>query len=244
MILKTEAIVLKTYDVRETSRLAIFLTRDYGKVTGILKGIRKDHKKFGSNVDSFTVNDIVYYWHKDSDVHLVGQCDLTAFFFPIRKDIQKVMAAKYVLELVNKIMPPEEPNRKVYELLLDYLTLLQTESDINRLVHIFQIKILDLSGFRPHIDSCVACKKRIIHDARFSMKLGGLICEPCRIQDSSAVSVTKGAIASLLHLQKNDWQKSLRLKLSDSIQRELKYVLNSFLVFHLERPLKSARYLS
>jgi len=244
MILKTEAIVLKTYDVRETSRIAVFFTRDHGKVTGILKGIRKDHKKFGSSLDTFTVNDIVYYWHPHSEVHLVGQCDLTMFFFPIRQNIVKSMAANYSLELVNKIMPAEEPNRKVYDLLLNFLTLLQSEKDINRLVHIFQVKILDLSGFRPHIDSCVSCQKRIDHEARFSMKWGGLLCASCHGQDSSATMVSRGAVASLNHLQKNDWEKSLRLKLSEGIQKELKYALNSFLVFHLERPLKSAKFLS
>jgi len=90
MILQTEAIVLKTMDFRETSRIATFFTKDYGKVKGVLKGIRKDHKKFGSNVDKFSVNDIVYYQYRNSDLHLISQCDLRNYFFPIRQDLKKV----------------------------------------------------------------------------------------------------------------------------------------------------------
>ena len=111
MILKTEAIVLKSFDFRETSRIVTFFTKEYGKVKGILKGIRKDPKKFGSQVDKFSINDIVYYQHRNSDLHLVSQCDLRAFFFETRKDFKKTMAASYILELVDAIMPVEEKIR-------------------------------------------------------------------------------------------------------------------------------------
>lgn len=243
MIRKTEAIVLRSYDHRETSKIAVFFTKEYGKITGVLKGIRKDYKKFGSNVDKFSVNDIVYYWHANASVHLVSQCDLTDFFFPIRKEIKRTMAANYLIELVHKLMPPEEENRRVYQLILDYLTSLQTVSDISKLVHVFQVKILQLSGFRPHLDWCLGCQKTISGEVKFSLRLGGLLCSRCRLSDPSAVPISRGAVASILHIEKNDWEKSLRLGLTAPIKKELKYILNNFLVYHLERPLHSARYL-
>ena len=107
MIVKTEAIVLKSFDFRETSRIATFFTRDYGKVSGVLKGIRKDYRKFGSSVERFSVNDIVYYQYRNSDLHLISQCDLKAFFYPVRQDLKKSLAASYISELVNLVMPVE-----------------------------------------------------------------------------------------------------------------------------------------
>ncbi len=244
MILKTEAIVLKTFDFRETSRIAVFFSKEYGKVKGILKGIRKDHKKFGSNIDKFSVNDIVYYQYRNSDLHLISHCDLKAFYFPIRGDIKKNLAANYILELVDKIMPTEEENGDVYELMVNYLETLQETDDISKLVHIFQIKILLLSGFRPHIDSCLICDKAIHDRALFSLKLGGIVCSYCKLNDPAASIISKGAIASILHVENTPWRQSLRLGFSDAVKRELKYVLNNFLVFHLERPLKSMKYLN
>ncbi|MFC1646577.1 DNA repair protein RecO, partial [Candidatus Omnitrophota bacterium] len=49
MICRDEAIVLKTRDFRETSRIAVFYSKKSGKVSGLLKGIRKDPRKFASN---------------------------------------------------------------------------------------------------------------------------------------------------------------------------------------------------
>ena len=243
MIHKTEAIVLKSIDFRETSRITTFFTHQYGKVKGVLKGIRKDPKKFGSNVDRFSINDIVYYQYRNSDLHLISHCDLKAFFFPIRQDLKRTMAASYILELVNAIMPTEEANRAVYELMMNYLNELQSAKDISKLVHIFQIKTLTLAGFRPHLDSCLLCKEKIHSQARFSLSKGGLLCIKCQIQDLTATPISGGSVASIIHIEKSPWEGCLRLGLSESIKRELKYILNNFLVFHLERQLKTQRYL-
>ncbi|MDP8265595.1 MAG: DNA repair protein RecO [Candidatus Aceula meridiana] len=244
MILKAEGIVLKTFNFRETSCIVTFFTKEHGKIKGVLKGIRKDPKKFGSHVDKFSVNQLVYYTHRNNDLHLVSHCDLTSFFFLIRKNLRRTLAASYALELVDSIMPTEEKNIKVYQLLINFLTELEEIKDINRLVHIFQIKILSHSGFKPFLDSCVVCQKHIVPSMKFSMKLGGLLCPDCFANDRDARIISRGAIASLTHIESNDWKKALRLKLTQPVQKELKVVLNNFLVFHLEKHIKSEKYLS
>src|SRR4029077_16102831 len=95
MIVKTEGIVLKTFDFRETSRIAAFFTRDFGKVKGVLKGIRRDPGKFGSSVEKFSLNDIVYYQYRNSDIHLVSHCDMKDFYAGLRGDLGRMTAAAY-----------------------------------------------------------------------------------------------------------------------------------------------------
>ena len=242
MIVKTEAIVLKSFDFRETSRIVTFYTREFGKVKGILKGIRKDPRKFGSSVDRFSVNDIVFYQHRNCDIHLVSQCDMKEYYLPIRQDFKKMTAASYILELVDAIMPVEEKNNDIYELILQYFSSLETDADIGKLVHIFQIKTLLYSGFRPHLDTCVKCEKKVHGQTRFSMQLGGLVCDVCRPSGGDAALVSRGTVASILHIEQSEWDKSLRLGLSTMIKKELKFVLNNFLIFHLEKNLRSAKY--
>lgn len=243
MILKTEGIVLKTFDFRETSRIATFFTKEYGKVKGVLKGIRKDPRKFGSYLDKFSVNDIVYYQYRRSDLHLISQCDLKTYFFAVREDYRRNMAAQYALELIDVIMPAEEPGRKIYQLLLDYLGALETVRDIDKLVHVFQVKILLLSGFRPHIDACVKCGKKVEGKAYFSLRSGGLVCVQCPSPESALTPISKGTIASILYIEANPWKKSLQLGLTRTVRKELKYILNKFLVYHLEKKIKTEAYL-
>ncbi len=244
MIAKTEAIVLKSFDFRETSRIATFFTRDFGKVKGVLKGIRKDPRKFGSSVESFSINDIVYYQYRNSDIHLVSHCDMKECFHPLRADLKKMTAASYALELVDTVMPVEEQNIGIYQLMGEFFKSLETAEDVGKLVHVFQIKILSLSGFKPHLADCLRCQKIVHGPARFSLKHGGLLCPSCQELAGETVAITKGAIASILHIQKSEWPVALRLFLSVAAKKELKYVLNHFLVFHLERHLRSTRFLS
>ena len=243
MIVKTEAIVLKSFDFRETSKIVTFYTREFGKVKGILKGIRKDSKKFGSSVEKFSVNDLVFYQYRNSDIHLVSHCDMKEYYFPLRRDLRRMTAASYILELVDAIMPVEQKNEDIYNLICQYLKSLESIEDISKLVHIFQIKTLLYSGFRPHLDACVQCEQKVQGQTRFSMRLGGLVCDGCRQSQSDAAPISRGTVASIIHIEKNEWDHSVRLGISPPVKKELKYVLNNFLVFHLEKHLRSAQFI-
>jgi len=244
MIAKTRAIVLKSFDFRETSRIAVFFTEEHGKVTGILKGIRKDPRKFSTSLDRYSLNEILYYRHSSSDIHLVGHCDQMEVFTKIRDEYKKMTASYYGLELVDKIMPVEQANPDVFRLMLDYIRSLETSEDTDRLVHLFQIKILSLSGFRPFLDCCVQCEKKVSGPVRFSLNAGGLICVNCPTTQGADQSViSQGTIATLLRMEEMPWEQSLRTGLMPTTRKELKYLLNNFLVYHLERKIHAAVYL-
>lgn len=243
-IISTEALVLRVMDHRETSRLAFFFTRKCGKVIGVLKGIRKDPRKFGSSVDKFSVNDIVFYQYRNSDIHLVSQCDMKEFFYDIRQDERKITAAEYAAELVNKIMPIEERSPAVYDLLIDYLRALGGTQDMGRMVRMFQVKILALSGFRPHIDSCVRCGQDVKGHARFSLMRGGLLCPACKGYDDGSLAVSAGSIATLVYIEKSNWVSCLKLRMPFHVKQELGIILNNFLLFHLGKNIRSTKYLN
>lgn len=242
-IIAAEGIVLRSIDLRETSKIAFFFTRSHGKVKGVLKGIRKDPRKFHTTLDKLSVNDIVYYQYRNSDVHLVSQCDMKEYFPEVRRDISRITAGEYACELVNKIMPVEQKNEAVYQLLLDFCAALGRVRDVGRLVHLFQIKVLALSGFQPHIDSCVQCGGGLQGREKFSTYKGGLVCPRCQRNDMGLVAVSPGTIASLVYAGKHPWAQCLKLVLPLAVKRELKQVLNNFLIYHLERNIKSAIYL-
>ena len=58
---KTQAFVLKTKPYRDTSLLAYFYTKDFGKINGIVKGIRDTRARFGGMLEPFSLNEILFY---------------------------------------------------------------------------------------------------------------------------------------------------------------------------------------
>lgn len=105
---KTEAIVINKRDFRETSVIADFYTRDFGKISGILKGIRTDPAKFASRIELFSYNEIIFYRRRISSLHLVSHADLKNNFSNIRQNMLKVAVASFAMELLGALMAPED----------------------------------------------------------------------------------------------------------------------------------------
>lgn len=240
---KTQAIVLNKRDFRETSLIADFYTLDFGKITGLLKGIRKEPQKFSSTLEPFSYNEIVFYKKRNSSLHLVTQCDIKDNFNSLRINIFKAGVASLMMELVSTIMAQEDKNEAIFNLILTFFRELELSSNPEKIMIFFKIKILTLSGFKPHFDSCVNCGVKVSSDAKFSLKQGGLLCNQCFRKDPIARSIFLGTIASILYIEKNDFKNLLNLGMNPQIKKELDIILNSFLTFHLEKDFKAQRVL-
>ncbi len=241
---KAEALVLKTYELRETSLIAVFFTRHFGKIKGIIKGIRTFPNRYTTTLEPFSHNQIVFYYNLKRELHTVAHCDLIDDFFALRKDLQKLAYASYFMELLDSVTMLHEKGVEVFNLALDSLKLLSTQPDLKKIARIFEIRLLGLSGFKPHLHSCLLCEKRIDSHAHFSSSLGGLICRDCSRHDKSSLSVMKGTISSLNHIENSSWQRALQLKPSRPILQELERILKSFLDFHIQRPMRSLEFLN
>ncbi|MBU0709971.1 MAG: DNA repair protein RecO [Candidatus Omnitrophica bacterium] len=241
---KTEAIVIRKRDFRETSIIANFYSKDFGKLCGLLKGIRAEPGKFASSLEPFSYNEIIFYPKTNSALHLVSQCDLRDNFDSIRANVIKTGICSIMMELLDAIMPAEDKNEEVFNLSIDCLRELSSTNNPHKVLNIFKIKILALSGFKPHFDSCVVCGDRVLGQCKFSLTLGGLLCAKCYSKDLSSRVIFRGTVASILHIEKNDFKKILNLGMNPQIKKELDLILESFLNFHLGKELKSQRVLS
>jgi len=241
---KTEAIVLRRRDFRETSLVVDFYTRDFGRISGLLKGIRLEPDKFASTVELSSYNDIVFYRKTGTALYLVSACDLKDKFFNIRNNITKAGISAFIMELISAVMQPEDKNEEIFNLAINALQELEITHNPDKVATIFKIKMLALSGFKPHFDSCVNCSDRIMGQSKFSLSMGGLLCPKCFFKDLSARSIFRGTIASILHIERNDFKTNLNLGLNPQIKKELDIILNAFLNFHLERELKSQKVLN
>lgn len=243
-IQKTEGIVLSRFDLRETSLIVNFFTRDFGKLGAEIKGIRAEPEKFASNFELFSHNEIIFYRKRNSSLHLVSQADKKNNFNGIRQSITKSGMGTLMMELLFAVMPEEDKNEDVFNLAIDCLKELEITNNPDKVLTIFKIKMLAFSGFKPHFDSCVSCSDRILGQSKFSLALGGLLCAKCSPKDLSGRSIFRGTVASILHIEKNEFKNNLNLGMNPLIKKELEIILNAFLNFHLERELKSQKVLN
>ena len=245
----TDAIILRKQDIRETSLSVVFYTRDFGKIRGLIKGVRGPRGPLGYQVQIFTLNKIVFYDSKRAAMHTVSQCDLLDFFENIREDILKTGYAYYFVELVDALTGEKDRNEDIFDLLLNSLKLLESGASPKRISRILEIKLLMISGLMPRFDKCVLCDKQIdfkrasFDKTRFSYKSGGLICESCFEQDASSCHILAGTAHFIDHVERAPYEKLARIKVSRDVGRELEGIMKKFLSYQLDTPVRSLEFL-
>lgn len=242
-IQKSEAILLTKRELRETSAIALFFTKDFGKIKGLIKGVCGPQAKFGQYLQEFARYDIVFYENRKADVYLITQCDLKDAYEEIAEDLKRRVNAYCVLELVDKFTPLDEKSLDIYSLLLWILELIRKEKFIDRAVIIFQLKLLEYAGFLPVLEACCDCSREATRNAYFSVRMGGLLCTGCREADIQATPLSKGAIASVNMIRKKSLSQLNRLTMTNDITKELKRLLESFITYHIGDHLKTAEFI-
>ena len=146
---KTEGIVIKCKDLTETSQLVWFYTMDFGKLKAVAKGSRARTKKFKSKFDLFNQNEILFYHSPKRELHTLSESDIIEPFTEIRSDISKMAVASYMVELLDNLVGLEDPDRRIYCLVVSIFKWLQEKDEINFMRLVFEIKLLQYSGVLP-----------------------------------------------------------------------------------------------
>ena len=201
----TDAIILRRYLFRETSVIVSCLTEQHGKIKGLVKGLRAQPSRHRSAMEVLTVNRLVFYDTHTSQLHLISQCELIDPLASLQQELETAQAAAFFIELVDAVVPLEEPQPATYHLLRQALERLSGGIGDRQDVRIhFITRLLRLAGFQPQLTECTACGSSVRRDACWSAKQGGLLCRSCLHQDPKAESVAPELVSVLEALAGSD----------------------------------------
>ena len=240
-VLKTEGVVLRHTDWGEADRLLVLFTREFGKIRALAKGVRKLRSRKAGHIEPFSRSTLLLA--RGRDMWIVTQAELQEAYQPIRDDLLKTAYALYILELLDKFTYEEGENPGLFRLLVESLERTAKEPDPFLAIRYFEMRLLDLLGFRPNFFQCVGCGKEIQpENQHFSALQGGVRCPRCGpVPNSRPVSLL--ALRHLRHLQRSSYQDAVRLLPPKHIQNEIEALLHHYLTFLLERNLNSPEFL-
>ena len=244
-IQKTEAILLRKQDLRETSLILTFYTRDFGKIRGIARGVRGPRQSAaGGSYEILSLDEIVFYERKRGDIFTVSQCDLVDYFNIIRSDLTRLSYAAYMAELLDSVTSLSDPNPEVFRLGLDSFRLLSEGASPRRVARLFEIKLLSLIGMMPELELCASCGGVLGEGgSRFSFKNGGLICARCSTSEKTSSPILPGSVKFLSYVQSSPFDKASKIKVAEAVGREVEAILRKFLDYHVERRMRSVAFI-
>lgn len=240
--LRTEAVILRHLDWGEADRLLWIFTREQGKIRIVAKGVRKLRSRKAGHLEPFIHANLLLAYGRE--MWIVTQAETVQAFIPLREDLRRLGYASYVIELLDRFTYEEGENKQLFHLLVDTLGLLSAEPDPAFAVRYYEVRLLDLVGYRPQLFHCVSCHNPIqAEDQFFSASLGGVLCPRCGAGGAEGRPISVGALRLLRHFQRSTYQEARRLRLNEEVDREIEVLMQHFFTYLLERGLNTPAFL-
>jgi DNA repair protein RecO (recombination protein O) len=236
---RVEAVVLRHADWGEADRLLTLYTRQRGKVRAIAKGARRIRSRKAGHLEPFTR--VTLQLAKGRDLLIVTQADTLDPYLALGADLVKTGYASYVIELLDRFTYEDEgENEALFRLLTESLNRIANQADPWLAIRYYEVRLLDLLGFRPHLFECANCGEEVQPvDQYFSPAAGGVLCPKCGRGLPGIWNVSVSALKVFRHLQRSPYSEALRARPAPEARSELETLIQKYLTYLLERGLNS-----
>src|SRR3954454_580621 len=208
---KTEAIVLRSMRFSEADRILHLYTAHRGRIGAIAKGVRKTKSRFGARLEPLSHVELLLH-EGTGELQTITGVELLRSHRLTREEPYRLDVGLIGAEAMLRLFGEPEANDRAFGALARFLDLLdETPAAASRpaldpLVLSFQLKLLWLAGYLPHLTSCAECGG----DGPFvgySPRAGGAVCRNCA---AGALALSPAGLAGIEGL--------LRRPLADALE--------------------------
>ncbi len=240
---RTRALILKRRDFGEADRLLTLLTARQGKLDVIAKGARKPLSTKTGHVELYTCVDVLV--HRGRELGMLVQVETVDPFLPLREDLTRSAYASYAAELLDRFTEHgDEDLHGIFDLLNTTFGRLALDDDPRLAVRYYEIRLLELVGFRPQLNECVISGEMILpEDQFFSFSEGGVVSPEHGYKSPTMLPVSMNALKLLRHMQRSPYSRVKSLKITPAVHAEVERILLGYISFLLERRLQSVAFI-
>lgn len=238
---QSEAFILRTFPVGEQDKIVVFFAKNKGVVKGIAKGARKFGNRFGSGLEPLSHVNLHYYEKEHKDLVVLNNCDLIESNFDLQRDVERAFVLSYFSELIEEFVPSQEKDDILFRLLESSLKAMKSGGDLDLLGAYFEAWILRINGFLPSFKKCRKCRKEIMDLAWLSAKKEGVYCANCAFHKKEEIQPELNEF--LTWAKKNPPSGKTEHPIPQEKLKAIRKILQSIIVYHMEKEPKSLRFL-
>jgi DNA repair protein RecO (recombination protein O) len=177
---KSEAIVLRSLRFSEADQILHLYTAERGRIGTIAKGVRKTKSRFGARLEPLSHVELMLH-EGAGELQTITGVELLRSHHSTREDNYRLNVGLIGAEAMLRLFGEPEANERAFGALARFLDLLdetphaESRPAVDPLGLSFQLKLLWLAGYLPHLTSCVECGSHAQRGA-FSARAGGGVC--------------------------------------------------------------------
>jgi DNA repair protein RecO (recombination protein O) len=230
----TEAIVLRSFRFGEADRVLHLYTLDRGRVGAVAKGVRRTKSRFGARLEP--LSHVEATLHQGSgELHTVTGVDLVRSHRAAREQPYRLGVGLVGLEAMLRLFTEQEANPRAFAALVRFLDVLDElgprpgRPAVDPLALAFQLKLLWLSGYLPHLTSCAECGAADGELVGYLPRAGGAVCRACA---DGALVLSRNALVGMEQLLRRPLADARGAGLSERGAREALAVITASYEYH------------
>ena len=218
MIIDVEGIIINSKDYKDSSKILDIFTFEYGVIGVIAKGCKSIKSNLRSVTDKLTYATFTIYYKKDK-LSILTEASVINNFSNIKKDIEKISYASFLVDLTNQVYKQCEENN-LFNLLISALKKINDNFNPLVITNIIELKYLEYLGVMPKLDGCTVCGSKNV--VTLSSDKGGYLCNKCItdepiISEKSIKLVRMYTLVDIDKISKLDLKKDIVLEVNNFI---------------------------
>jgi DNA repair protein RecO (recombination protein O) len=228
----------------ETDLLVTLFTPHLGLLRGVAKGARRSRKRFVNALDILSLVKLEYDLKREGALYFLHSGKLIDGYPGLRADYSNLSRASYMIELTEVLFPPGVADQKMFDLLKGAFHLLDKGKQVAYIPMIFEAKAMALGGFGIHFEKCCKCGRAYSFEgnALFIPEKGGIACLKCHRESTRSPLMGPDSVRAFVGIQSESLTQSKQRNWTDTVIQEIKPVLRLRREYHLERRLKTSKY--
>ena len=222
--------MLRSLRFSEADRILHLYTLQRGRIGAIAKGARKTKSRFGARLEPLSHVELMLH-EGSGELQTVTGAELVRSHHAAREDGHRLQVGLIGAEAMLRLFVEPEPNPRAFTALTQFLDALDdapappdrgARPALDPLALAFQLKLLWVSGYLPHLTSCVECGGADL--VGFSPRSGGAVC---REHARGSLALSADGLAGAERLLSAPLADAHRVELSDRARRETLAVVTS-----------------
>ena len=240
---EAEAIVLRQYALSDSDRIIVFITREFGKIRGVAKGVKRPQSRLAGCLEPLNHIRVEFYSREGRDLGQIRRAELIQSYLGFHPSLVQVYAYSYFAEIANEIVQDNQVNYPLFRLLLSVMEAGKHNGVNMALVRYFEIWCLKLSGLFPNYAYCSSCGKCVKDDGFFAwIEVGQARCSACA--QGRGIKIGAPAAMALTLMAKLPPEQFAASALAQDAAGDIERLSQRLLALHLEKQLKSYRILT